>query len=141
MPPRIVIDTNVFIAALLSAVGDNRNVLRACIQGKAHPLIGTVIFNEYEDVMSRPELMKKSPLTPKDRQTLFEALLSVSEWVRVYFLWRPNLPDEGDNHLVELAIAGGANIIVTNNIRDVRRGELAFPSLQILTPAEFLTTL
>jgi predicted nucleic acid-binding protein len=60
--------------------------------------------------------------------------------VKVYFLWRPNLPDEGDNHLVELAIAGGADTIVTNNVRDVRRGELSFPDLQILTPAEFLKT-
>ena len=42
------------------------------------------------------------------------------------------------NHLLELAIAGGADTIVTNNVRDVRRGELSFPSLQILTPAEFL---
>lgn len=141
MPPRVVIDTNVFIAALLSAVGHNRGVLRACLQGKARPLMGAALFHEYEDVMSRPELMKKSPLTPKERQTLFEALLSVSEWVRVYFLWRPNLPDEGDNHLVELAIAGGASVIVTNNIRDVRRGELNFPCLKILTPAQFLTTL
>ncbi len=141
MPPRIVIDTNVFIAALLSAGGGNRSVLRACLQGKAQSLIGAALFHEYEDVVSRPELMKKCPLTPKDRQTLFEALLAVSEWVRVYFLWRPNLPDEGDNHLIELAIAGGASIIVTNNIRDVRRGELAFPSLQILTPAQFLRTL
>ena len=58
--------------------------------------------------------------------------------MRVYYLWRPNLPDEGDNHLVELAIAGGADTIVTNNVRDVRRGELTFPSLRILTPSEFL---
>lgn len=141
MLPRVVIDTNVFIGALLSAAGDNRGVLRVCLQGKALPLFGAALFHEYADVMSRPDLLKKCPLTPKDRGDLFEALLSVSEWVRVYFLWRPNLPDEGDNHLVDLAIAGGASVIVTNNIRDVRRGELAFPNLQILTPAEFLTTL
>ncbi len=51
------------------------------------------------------------------------------------------LPDEADNHLVELALAGGADAIVTNNVRDVRRGELAFPDLQILTPAQFLKTI
>jgi len=44
------------------------------------------------------------------------------------------------NHLVELAIAGGAETIVTHNVRDVRRGELSFPGLKILTPAEFLKT-
>ena len=57
------------------------------------------------------------------------------------FLWRPNLPDEADNHLIELALAGGAGAIVTNNVRDVRRGELAFPHLQILTPSQFLKTI
>ena len=71
---------------------------------------------------------------------MFEAFLSVCEWIRVYYLWRPNLPDEADNHLIELAIAGGADAIVTNNIRDVRTGELKFPHLRILTPTEFLQT-
>lgn len=133
-------DTNVFIAAMLSPSGKNRGTLRACLDGRAHPLMGAALFHEYEDVMRRSDPMCKSPLGLKDRQTLFEAFLSVCEWVKVYFLWRPNLPDEGDNHLVELAIAGGADTIVTNNVRDVRRGELSFPSLQILTPAEFLKT-
>ncbi len=100
--------------------------------------MGTALFHEYEDVMLRSDPMRKSLLRPEERQTLFEAFLSVCEWVKVYFLWRPNLPDEGDNHLLELAIAGGADTIVTNNVRDVRRGELSFPNLQILTPAEFL---
>jgi len=58
----------------------------------------------------------------------------------VDFLWCPNQPDEGDSHLVELAIAGGADNIATKNEKDVRNGELAFPSLRILTPAEFLKT-
>ena len=48
------------------------------------------------------------PLTASERRALFDALLSVSEWIKVYYLWRPNLPDEGDNHLIELAVAGGA---------------------------------
>lgn len=138
---RIVLDTNVFTAAVLSAAGANRDVFRACLTGNVHPLMGAALFHEYEDLLARPELMAKSPLTPRERQQLFEAFLSVCDWVRVYFLWRPNLPDEEDNHLFELALAGGANAIVTNNVRDVRRGELAFPHLQILTPAQFLKTI
>lgn len=133
-------DTNVFIAAMLSPSGENRDTLRACLEGRAHPLMGAALFHEYEDVMLRLEPMRKCPLQPVDRQTLFEAFLSVCDWVKVYFLWRPNLPDEADNHLVELAIAGGAETIVTNNVRDVRRGELSFPGLKILTPTEFLKT-
>ena len=133
-------DTNVFIDAMLNPSGENRDALRACLEGRAHPLMGAALFHEYEDVMGRSDPMRKSPLLPEDRQTLFEAFLSVCEWVKVYFLWRPNLPDEADNHLVELAMAGGADTIVTNNVKDVRRGELSFPSLRILTPAEFLKT-
>ena len=53
-------------------------------------------------------------------------------------MWRPNLPDESDNHLVELAMAGGAEVIVTKNVRDIRAGELKFPGLRILKPEQLL---
>jgi len=99
------------------------------------------LFSEYEDLFLRSALMAKSPLNDKERRTLLEAFLSVCEWVKVYYLWRPNLPDEADNHLIELALAGGASTIVTNNLRDVSRGELTFPFLTILTPNQFLKTL
>ena len=56
--------------------------------------------------------------------------------LRVYYLWRPNLPDEGDNHLIELAVAGGAEAIVTFNLRDFQRTELYFPDIAVLTPAQ-----
>jgi putative PIN family toxin of toxin-antitoxin system len=141
MPPRIVVDTNVFTAALLSPAGANRGVLRACFSAQVRPLMGAALFHEYEDLMARPELMKKSPLSSSDRAHLFDAFLSVCDWVRIYFLWRPNLPDEADNHLVELALAGGADFIVTNNVRDVAKGELAFPNLKILTPAQLLKSI
>jgi len=59
-------------------------------------------------------------------------------WTRIYFLWRPNLRDESDNHLVELAVAGGAEAVVTRNKRDFRGAELKFENLAVLTPAECL---
>ena len=102
---------------------------------------GAALFHEYEDLMQRPDLMNKSHLTSKERQTLFEAFLSVADWIKVYFLWRPNLPDEADNHLIELALAGSAERIITNNLRDLKRGELKFPSLKIQNSRQFLQTL
>ena len=65
-------------------------------------------------------------------------MAAIARWVTVYYLWRPNLRDETDNHLVELAIAGGATAIVTHNVRDLASGELLFPSLRVLKPASFL---
>ena len=141
MPPRIVVDTSVFIAAILSPAGENRAVVRACLLGKALPLMGAALFHEYEDVLARAPLMHKSPLTAWERQTLFEAFLAVTEWVKIYFLWRPNLPDEADNHLIELALAGSASTVVTNNLADLQRGELRFPGLQLQHPKQFLQTI
>ena len=69
---------------------------------------------------------------------MLAALAKVGRWVTVYYRWRPNLPDEADNHLIELAWAGGATAIVTHNVRDVRRGELLLNGLRVLTPAECL---
>ncbi|MDP6360505.1 MAG: PIN domain-containing protein, partial [Planctomycetota bacterium] len=118
----------------------NREVLRRCFQHVVQPLMGAALFHECEDVFDRTDPLASSPLSFEERQRLLAAFLSTCEWVKVYYLWRPNLPDEGDNHLVELAIAGGADAIVTNNIRDFQRGELRFPHLRILTPSEFLET-
>lgn len=134
-------DTNVFIAALLSATGSNRAVLRACLSGKATPLMGAALFSQYEDLLAREALLEACPISSAERRTLLDAFLSVSTWVKIYYLWRPNLPDETDNHLVELALAGHADAIVTNNVRDLHSGELNFPDLQILTPSQFLKTL
>lgn len=141
MPPRIVVDTNVFIGAILSPAGENRQVLRACLLGRARPLMGAALFHEYEDLLGRAALMVKSPLTPRERDTLLAAFLSAAEWIKVYFLWRPNLPDEADNHLIELALAGSAQSIVSHNLGDLQQGELRFPSLRIQSPRQFLATL
>ncbi|GAA5482448.1 putative toxin-antitoxin system toxin component, PIN family [Haloferula sargassicola] len=141
MIPRIVVDTNVFIAAILSPDGSSREVIRVCLQGRASSVMGPALFHEYEDLLSREDLMVKSPIGAGDRQTLFAAFLSVSEWIKVYFLWRPHLPDEGDNHLIELALAGNAGTVVTHNNKDLAHGELRFPELKIQTPTQFLASL
>jgi predicted nucleic acid-binding protein len=98
----VVIDTNVFVAALRSGGGPSREVIRRSLNGQYQPIFW---------------------------------------WVKIFYGWRPNLRDEGDNHLVELAIAGGAEAIVTYNIRDFNLGELRWPGLAILTPPECLETL
>lgn len=106
--------------------------------GDYEPLIGAALFSEYEDVLSRDALWESSLLASDQRVEVFDGFLSMCRWVEVFFAWRPNLPDEADDHLVELAVAGNAKAIVTRNIRDLARGELRFPSLKILTPEQCL---
>jgi uncharacterized protein len=136
-----VTDTNVLTGALLKRAGHNRRVIRACLEGTWKPLLGEALFLEYEEVLGRSHLYRFSPLSEQEREELFAAFLSVCEWVNVYFSWRPNLPDEGDNHVVELAVAGGAPLIVTHNVRDFRRAQLRFPNLRAVTPQEILEEL
>lgn len=135
---RVVIDTNVFVAALLGSEGAARAVLRSALRGEIKPLFGNALLAEYEDLLARERLWTRCPLSEIERGRLLDALLSVSDWVRIHFLWRPNLTDEGDNHILELAIAGGAEVIVTANVRDFGRSELLFPGLRIVTPGDFL---
>ncbi len=136
----IVLDTNILVATLLSGGGASRRTVRLCLERAVTPLIGAALFAEYEDVLARDDLFKRSSLDVAERGVLFDALMSVSVWTPVYYLWRPNLLDPGDDHLVELAIAGGADWIVTTNLRDLRRGELRFDDLRIGTAGDFLNT-
>lgn len=132
----LVIDTNVFVAGLRSAGGASRAVLRRVLEGRYQPLFGNALWLEYQDLLGRP--VWGDGTTADERVAVLAALAKLGRWVTVYYGWRPNLPDEADNHLIELALAGGATAIVTHNLRDVRGGELRLGSLRVLTPAQCL---
>ena len=133
-----MVDTNVFVAATTSARGASREVLRRCLLGRYDPLMSQALFAEYESVLARPGLFQRSPVSNEERHALWAAIISRCLWVRVYYLWRPNLPDEADNHVVELAVAGNAEAIVTHNTRDFRQNELRFPGLTVVTPGALI---
>ena len=133
----VVLDTNIFVSALLGK-GASRTVLRACLEGRLQPLMGAALFAEYESLMGRESVFKGCRLSAGQRDELLNALLSVCRWTTIYYGWRPNLRDEGDNHLIELAVAGSASAVITKNVRDFRSAELHFPGLRILLPEEVL---
>jgi putative PIN family toxin of toxin-antitoxin system len=133
----IVLDTNVVVVGIRSGGGAARQVIRGCLASAYEPLFGPALLAEYEYAL-RGSRLPSAVVSVGDRQELLAAIASVGRWVNVYYLWRPNLRDEADNHLVELALAGGASAIVAHNVRDLASGELLFPSLRVLTPAAFL---
>ena len=137
---QLVIDTDVFVAALLSRNDSSvaREVVRRCLQGHYQPLFGVALFAEYETLLSRDKLFADCQLSRKEREMVFSALLKQARWIEIYFAWRPNLQDEGDNHLIELAVAGGAQAIVTRNTRDLNNAELIFPDTKVLAPKQCL---
>lgn len=134
----VAVDTSVFIAACLRDGGVSREVLRRCLRGEVVPLMGTALYVEHEAVLGRDAIFAGCPVSVGEREVLLDAYLGVCRWTRIYFGWRPNLADESDNHVVELAVAGGAEAIVTHNLRDFRRMELRFHRLEVLDPDRFL---
>ncbi len=134
MTKTIVIDTSVIISALIGEKGPSREVLRKALISEYKPLISNALFQEYEDVSNRKKIRSICPLSNSEITELLNAFYSICNWVPIYYLWRPNIADEGDNFLIELALAGNATHIVTNNIRDLKNAELKFPGLLILTP-------
>ena len=137
MPPRIVVDTNIFIGACLGK-GAPLGVISACLNETFMPLMGAALYSEYESVWARQDLFSSSRLNESERNELLDIFLSKCRWTSIYFAWRPNLPDEADNHLIERAVAGGARFIVTRNLRDLQNMELKFPRLRIMEPEKFL---
>jgi putative PIN family toxin of toxin-antitoxin system len=135
----VVIDTNVFVSAMLAGGGASRQVIRRALDGAYRPLFSSALWLEYEDLLGRP--IWTDTTTPAERRQVMTALAASGEWVNIWFGWRPNLPDEADNFLLELAIAGGARAVITHNVRDLRRGELVWDDMLILTPAECLEKL
>ena len=133
----IVVDTNVFVGACLGT-GASNAVVAACVRGKHAPLMGAALLAEYEDVLGRAALWRACRLSAAERNELLDIFLAGCRWTRIYFGWRPNLRDEGDNHLIELAVAGAADCIVSRNVRDLAPMELRFPDLAVRTPEKFL---
>lgn len=135
---KIVIDTSVIVSALIGEKGPSREVLRRSLHGQYQPLISNSLFLEYEDVIRRSRIQQLCPLNFTEIEDLLHALYRVSDWIQIYYLWRPNLRDESDNFLIELAIAGNAELIVSNNIKDFANTELLFDGLRVCKPEKLL---
>ena len=134
---KVVIDTSIWISALITKECKAREVLRLVFQDKIFPQISEPLFREYESVMKKDKIQTLTILTKEEQQELFEAFLSKCMWNDIYYSWRPNLSDENDNFLVELAVASGAKAIITYNTKDFKNAELVFEHT-ITTPEDFI---
>ena len=134
---RVVLDTSVIVAALRSSAGAGNAVLRLVARGDVVPLVTTALFLEYEEVLKRPDQRLAHGLDPVEIDRFLAALASASEPVEVRFQWRPQLSDPADEMVLEAAVNGRADALVTHNIRHFAVATATF-GLRVLRPGDLL---
>jgi len=134
---RIVIDTDVMVAAIRSNAGASQRIVRAALAKRFTMLVSVPLVIEYEAVMSRTEHLAASRLSKEDVSTLLDAIVAVSEPVRLAFLWRPLLRDPGDDMVLETAVNGQADLLTTFNRRDFGSQAMKF-GIEICAPGDAL---
>jgi putative PIN family toxin of toxin-antitoxin system len=133
----VVLDTNVLVSALRSDRGAAFRLLQRLGEGDFTPVVSPPLCMEYEDVLFRPGLLPNH--SAQDIDAFLDYVMSVSIEHRIYFLWRPYLPDFKDDLVLEVALAGEASFIITHNLCDFRG--VASLGIQAVTPRQFLAML
>ena len=110
-----MLDTDVMVAAFRSDRGASRQLLLAALDRRFELLLSVPLILEYESVLTRREHLEACRLSAAEVGRVLDDLASVARPVRLAFRWRPQLPDPGDDMVLETAINGGATAIVTFN--------------------------
>jgi len=121
------------VAAIRSDAGASRRLLVAALEQRFTLLVSVPLMVEYEAVMTRAQHLLASNLSAEDVGILLDAVASVGEPVRTDFLWRPSLRDPDDDMVLEVAVNGRADAIVTFNRRDFRPARERF-GIEVLLP-------
>ncbi len=129
-----VIDTNIMYAGLYSSRGASHQVLKAILEKRIQPVMSVALLFEYEDVLKRNS--RQIGVTHADIDSLLDVICSLCSPQKIYYLWRPFLPDPKDDLVLELAVAAGVKTITTFNVKDFN-GVEEF-GVQILSPKKLL---
>ena len=134
---RLIVDTDVLIAGIRSRTGAAAALLQMVLRRRARILITAALALEYESVACRAEHLRASGLSDVTVRRLLEALIAAADPVEIYFRYRPQLKDPGDEMVLEAAINGRADAIVTFNARDYRRNQHQIPAqfgIEVIDP-------
>lgn len=134
----LTLDTNILYQALMSKTGASYFILQQVRNRKIQIALSAPVFLEYQDVLTREKSLKDFELQLNDVEKFLRFIAYIGKPFKIYFLFRPNLKDEKDNKIVELAVTSQSDYLITSNIRDFKNAELKFAQLKIITPGEFV---
>ena len=134
---RVVLDTHALIAGLRSKRGASFRLLEELGRGTFKITLSVPLVLEYEEILIRQA--SQLGLSKEDVESILDYLCRVANLQEVFFLWRPVLPDLKDDFVLEVAVAGGCDAIVTHNVRDFV-GTRSF-GIAVVRPGSFLNEL
>lgn len=137
---RLVLDTSVVVAALRSPSGASAELVRLAARQLVTLLGSMSLALEYLDVCGRAETREGTNVSETDALRFADEVVALLSPVEIWFRWRPTSPDAGDEHVVETALNGGAEAVVTFNLRDFAQASQRF-GLQVARPADILRKL
>jgi putative PIN family toxin of toxin-antitoxin system len=135
---RVVLDTDVVIAGLISPTGASRRLLELAFEDRLTLLASVALFLEYESVAFRSDVLALAALNKGEMTTFFTDLARAIEPVDIHFLWRPTLADAADEMVLEAAVNGQADMLATFNARHFAPARHRFNRLKITAPREVL---
>lgn len=136
---KLVLDTDVVVAALRSPAGASAELIRMARRGEIVVAASVSLFIEYEAVCLRQEHLDAAGLTTGDVRVFLDALAGFVVPVPIHFLWRPQLRDPADELVLEAAVNAAADALLTFNLRHFRQATGHF-GLKLSRPGLFLET-
>ncbi|MBF0332665.1 MAG: putative toxin-antitoxin system toxin component, PIN family [Alphaproteobacteria bacterium] len=134
---RYVLDTDVVVAAMRSPRGASAAILLAAADRLVTLLASIPLVIEYEATCDRPEHRMAAELSERQVGAFLDGVVALADPVESHFLWRPKLRDPADEMVLEAAVNGRADAIVTFNVRDYGTAPAEF-GVQVLKPRDAL---
>ena len=134
---KLVLDTDVVVAAFRSPAGGSAELLRLADEQMCQIVVSVALMLEYESVILRPEHLEAANATLEQAEVFLKALANLAEPVQVDYRWRPQTRDPGDEMVLEAAINASADVLVTFNKRDFGTAPAQF-GIACLRPGEVL---
>lgn len=133
----VTLDTNILFQAVYSRSGASHAILEMVRAGELELALSVPVFQEYCQVLLRNRTLRETGRSRQEMESVLDFLALVGVPTPIHFLWRPNLPDSGDDMFVELAVASGSEYLITRNSRHYATGAMDL-GVRVVTPPTVL---